>query len=352
MSRFFSERFAGLQPYTPGEQPTDKSLIKLNTNEAPYPPAPQVAQALTSGVIDDTRLYGDPNCTKLKQALARQCGVEVSNVFVGNGSDEVLSFCFMAFCDKKVGVSYPDISYGFYSVYAELYGLASKEIPLMADLTIRASDYFNSGSMVVIANPNAPTGLALSKKELEEIAKANPNNVVVIDEAYVDFGGDSCIELTKIYHNLLVVQTFSKSRSFAGGRLGYAIGSPELIEDLEKLRFSTNPYNISSLAAAAGLAALSNQEYYGNNVKRIIQIRDNFILKIKKLGFECKDSKTNFIFPKHPKLTGTEVYHGLRQRGILVRHFPNPRIEDYVRITIGTDEQMEAVLSALKEMVE
>ena len=270
---------------------------------------------------------------------------------VGNGSDEILSFVFMAFCDKNAGVSYPDISYGFYPVYADLYGIAKSEIPLRADLTIRVKDYCNSGTTVVIANPNAPTGICLSLADIETIVKSNPNNVVVIDEAYIDFGGESCIFLTAKYNNLLVVQTFSKSRSLAGARLGYAIGSAELIADLEKLRYSTNPYNVNRLTLLAGRAAIDGQAYYDNNNSYIIKSREYTSKKLKEMGFEHMDSKANFIFARHPKLTGKEFYQGLRERGILVRHFDKPRISDYVRITVGTKDQMDSLLNSLKEML-
>ena len=352
MSKFFSRRFSQLKPYVPGEQLREEGIIKLNTNEFPYPPAPQAAQILSGGVSEQIRLYGDPNCSGLKTALAEQYGVSQQNIFVGNGSDEVLSFCFMAFCDGDVGVSYPDISYGFYSVYSELYGLRSREIPLTKNLEIRPEDYFQSEGAVVIANPNAPTGLSLSKLQIEEIVKNNPHHVVVIDEAYVDFGGESSVELIKKYDNLIVVQTFSKSRGFAGGRLGFAIADPGLIGDLEKLRFSTNPYNVNSLTAAMGVAILENQDYYDNLVNKTIQTRDDVVAELKNLGFICNNSKTNFVFAAHPQISGRDIYSALRQKKILVRHFASPRIDDYVRITIGTEEQMIKVLNALKEMVQ
>jgi len=351
MSRFLSDRFAQLKAYVPGEQPQDKSYIKLNTNESPYPPAPQVIEAISGNEINDLRLYSDPECKNLRKALACHYNVATENIMVGNGSDEILSFVFMAFCDKNTGVSYPDISYGFYPVYADLYGIAKSEIPLRADLTIRVKDYCNAGTTVVIANPNAPTGICLSLADIETIVKSNPNNVVVIDEAYIDFGGESCIFLTAKYNNLLVVQTFSKSRSLAGARLGYAIGSDELIADLEKLRYSTNPYNVNRLTLLAGRAAIDGQAYYDNKNSYIIKSREYTNKKLKEMGFDHMDSKANFIFARHPKLTGKEFYQGLRERGILVRHFDKPRISDYVRITVGTKDQMDSLLNSLKEML-
>lgn len=351
MSRFMSERFSSLKAYVPGEQPRDKSYIKLNTNESPYPPAPQVIEAINSKELEDLRLYSDPECKYLREALAKRYGVAPKNVMVGNGSDEILSFAFMAFCDKDMGVSYPDISYGFYPVFADIHGIPKREIPLRSDLAICVEAYYDAGTAIVIANPNAPTGICLPIADIEDIIKSNSNNVVVIDEAYIDFGGESCIPFTVKYDNLLVIQTYSKSRSLAGARLGYAIGNEELIEDLEKLRYSTNPYNVNRLTLLAGTAALIGQAYYDNNNREIIQTREYAILKLKRLGFEQTDSKANFIFARHPKLKGKELYQGLRERGILVRHFDKPRIADFVRITVGTKDQMDSLLIVLKEML-
>ena len=351
MSRFISERYAALKAYVPGEQPRDRSYIKLNTNESPYPPAPQVVEAINSRELEDLRLYSDPECKYLREALAKQYGVTPKNVLIGNGSDEILYFAFMAFCDKDSGVSYPDISYGFYPVFADVHGIAKRELPLHSNFSICAADYFNSGTMVVIANPNAPTGICLSLEDIESIVKANPDNVVLIDEAYIDFGGESCIPLTSKYDNLLVVQTYSKSRSLAGARLGYAIGNEELILDLDKLRYSTNPYNVNRLTLLAGTAALSEQSYYDRNNKEIVRTREYTNRNFENLGFIFTDSKANFIFARHPKLNGKELYQGLRERGILVRHFEKPRISDYVRISVGTKEEMDILLTSLKEML-
>ncbi len=351
MSRFLSDRFAQLKAYVPGEQPQDKSYIKLNTNESPYPPAPQVVEALSENEIDALRLYSDPECKQLRIALAKYYKVAPENIIVGNGSDEILSLAFMAFCDIKTGVSYPDISYGFYPVFANLYVISKREIPLRDDFSISVEDYCDVGTTVVIANPNAPTGICLLVADIETIVNANPNNVVVIDEAYIDFGGESCIPLIAKYDNLLVVQTYSKSRSLAGARLGYAIGNAELVTDLEKLRYSTNPYNVNRLTLLAGRAALDGQSYYDSNIKEIIQNREYASTKLKEMGFELTDSKANFAFVRHPKFTGKELYQGLRERGILVRHFDKPRITDFVRITIGTKDQMDSLLNSMKEML-
>lgn len=351
MSRFLSERFEKLCAYVPGEQPKDMEYIKLNTNESPYPPSPEVLRAVDENLLSGLRLYSDPECRRLREAIAKENGVSLENVFLGNGSDEVLSFIFMAYCDNKTGVSYPDISYGFYSVYSDLYGLSKNEVPLREDFSIDPRDYMNLGSTVVIANPNAPTGLCLSLEDIEKIAKSNPHNLVAIDEAYVDFGGDSGIELTKSCDNLLVVRTFSKSRSLAGARLGFAIGNPELIADLEKLRYSTNPFNVNSLSLAVGLAALEGKDYYDRIIYDIIQARECAAQKMREMGFDLTESRGNFLFAKHANLSGIELYLGLKSRGILVRHFKKPRIDDYIRITVGTPRQMDVMLCALKEML-
>jgi len=351
MSRFLSERFIDLKAYVPGEQPQDFNYIKLNTNESPYPPAPQVIDALNREESANLRLYSDPECLALRKSLADYYGVTTKNIIIGNGSDEILSFIFMAFCDSKTGVSYPDISYGFYPVFADLYGLKKNEIPVREDFSVCAEDYGDAGSTVVIANPNAPTGMCLSVKDIEKILKSNPDNIVAIDEAYVDFGGTSCIPLTRKYDNLLVIQTYSKSRSLAGARLGYAIGNEALIEDLDKLRYSTNPYNVNRLTLLAGRAAVEGQAYYDDNNGEIIRTREYSCKKLGEMGFVPTDSKANFIFVKHPKLQGKEIYQGLRDRGILVRYFAKPRISDYVRISIGTRDQMESLINAFKEML-
>lgn len=351
MSEYFSKRLSGLVAYVPGEQPKDNQYIKLNTNESPYPPSPAVTAAIGSQEIENLRLYGDPECSVLRKTLADYYGVEIDNVFIGNGSDEILSFAFMAFCDDATGVSYPDISYGFYPVYADLYGIAKNVILLREDFTVAPEDYFDLGTTIVIANPNAPTGICLSVADIESIVKANPKNLVIIDEAYVDFGGESAIPLTKEYPNLLVTQTYSKSRNFAGGRLGMAFGNKKLIEDLEKIRFSTNPYNVSRLTLLAGTAAINDQAYYDNCNQEIIRIREYLTAQLRELGFYVLDSKANFVFATSPELTGEAIYRGLRERGILVRWFNKPRISNFVRITIGTQQQMNELIKAVKEML-
>ena len=351
MSTFFSSYLANLSPYTPGEQPQDKKYVKLNTNESPYPPSPGVAAVLNSQEAADLRLYSDPECKELKKALAGYYGVEPENVYVGNGSDEALNFAFLAYATDGRGVAFADITYGFYPVFADLYHIPVQIVPLKADFSLDPKDYYGLNKTIVIANPNAPTGLALSRGEMEGIVKANPDSVVVVDEAYVDFGAESCVELTKQYPNLLVVQTYSKSRSMAGARLGYAIGNAELIRDLETVKFSTNPYNVNRLTLKAGAAAIAQQDYYTENCKKIMDTRAYTKEQLEKLGFTVLDSKSNFLFAKKPGVDGGAIYRGLKDRGVLVRHFDKDPIRDYNRITIGTREQMDILLSKLEELL-
>ena len=352
MSRFLSSKYRNLEAYTPGEQPRDMKYIQLNTNESPYPPSKKVVDALSSDEVLKLNLYSDPTCRGLKTAIAELYSVDYENVFVSNGSDDILNFSFMAFCEgEKKGVKFPEISYGFYSVYAELHGAAYKAIPLKDDFSIDISDYMSNDSTVVIANPNAPTGIALTLDEIEKIVKANPDNLVLIDEAYVDFGGESAVELTKKYSNLLVVCTFSKSRSLAGARLGFAIANKEIIADLEKIKYSTNPYNINRLSLIAGEMAIRDNDYYMDNCKKIMATREYTQGKLLELGFEVTDSKANFIFAKSEKIGGKELYLKLKERGILVRHFDKEKIKDYNRITVGTQEEMEVLISAITEIL-
>ena len=352
MSRFLNTKYLKLEAYTPGEQPTDMKYIKLNTNESPFPPSAGVIKAVSVEQVGALNLYPDPTCKKLKDKLAELFGVENENIFVSNGSDDILNFSFMAFCqDSKTKVRFPEISYGFYSVYAELHGVEYTAVPLCDDFSIDPSDYMKNDSTVVIANPNAPTGLALSIEDVEGIVKANPDHLVLIDEAYVDFGAQSAVELTKLYDNLLVVGTFSKSRSMAGARLGYAVANKAIIEDLEKIKFSTNPYNINRLTLVAGEAALCENDYYMDNCKKIIESREYTKQALGELGFVTTDSKANFIFAKSDRISGEELYLKLKSKGILVRHFKKESIKEYNRITIGTQAQMEAFVGAVKEIL-
>lgn len=349
MSKFLSDNLKKIESYTPGEQPQDKSYIKLNTNESPYPPSNGVIKAITEKEIEDLRLYCDPECKKLRKAVADCYDVAPQNVFLSNGSDDILNFSFLAYGQK--GVAFADITYGFYSVFAELYGLDTKVIPLKEDFTIDTDSFCGLNCLVVIANPNAPTGIELPLKEIEKIVVSNPDSVVLIDEAYVDFGGTSCVELTKKYNNLLCVCTFSKSRSMAGARLGFAIGNSELISDLEKIKYSTNPYNINRLTQIAGTKAIEENGYYMDNCKKIIANREYTVLELESLGFSVLKSKANFIFTKSDKISGLELYERLKEKGVLIRHFEKPRIKDYNRITIGSETEMKAFVSAVKAIL-
>ncbi len=350
MSRFLKKRYSSLEVYTPGEQPRDKKYIKLNTNESPFPPSDGVVKAVSENEVRDLRLYSDPTANALKAALAELHGVKKDNIFLSNGSDDILNFSFMAFTEK--GAMFPEISYGFYSVFAELHGIDYCTVPLKSDFSIDPTDYKGDGKMVVIANPNAPTGLCLTLSDVEEILKANPTSVVVIDEAYVDFGGESCYPLISKYKNLLVVQTFSKSRSMAGARLGFAIADEELIADLERIKYSTNPYNINRLTMVAGVAAVKDNDYYMQNCKKIIENRDYTTRELKALGFYVIPSKANFIFAKSDKISGEEFYLKLKEKGILVRHFSKDIIKDFNRITIGSREEMETFIKVTKQILE
>ena len=350
MSKFFSEKFAALTPYTPGEQPRDMQYVKLNTNESPFPPSPKVAQAVAaeSGKL---QLYSDPESTALRAKLAEVYGVKPAQVIVSNGSDEVLNFAFMAFADGKSPLAFPEISYGFYPVFAQLNRIPYTQVPLKADFSIDPADYMGIHKTVVIANPNAPTGMCLSLAEIEGIVRSNPDNVVIIDEAYVDFGGDSAVKLVDKYENLLVVQTFSKSRSMAGARLGFAIGSEQLIADLNTIRYSTNPYNVNRMTEFAGAAALEENDYYMANAKTVMANRAWTVAELEKLGFTVLPSKANFIFAKSDKVDGEVLYKELKAKGVLVRHFTKERIAPFVRITIGTMEQMEILIAKIKEIL-
>lgn len=351
MSRFLSARFQALEAYVPGEQPQDMQYIKLNTNESPFPPAPAVREALNAAEIDRLNLYPDPEGRALREKLADFYGVGVENVFLANGSDELLNFFFMAFCDRDRPVAYPAVSYGFYPVYASLYGLPAREVPLREGFRLEPADYCGIGKNVVIANPNAPTGRAIGAADIARIAESNPDHVVLIDEAYIDFGGESCLPLIQTYDNLLICQTFSKFRSLAGGRLGFALASKGLIADLEKIKYSVNSYNISRLTTVAALATLDSNDYYVENSKKIQANRAYTTAELEKLGFETLPSLANFIFARCPKVEGGALYRGLKARGVLVRHWDKPEIADWLRVTIGTREQMDIFLDKVREIV-
>ena len=349
MSRFFSEKFASLMPYVPGEQPKERQYVKLNTNESPFPPSPGV-EAAVAEQAGKLQLYSDPECVGLRRKLAEIYGVKPTQVIVTNGSDEVLNFAFMAYGDAEHPMAFADITYGFYPVFAQLNGIPYELIPLKADFTMDPEDYIGICKTIVIANPNAPTGLAMSLQDIERILISNPDNVVIIDEAYVDFGGESAVSLVDRYENLLVTQTFSKSRSMAGARLGFGIGSEKLIADLNTIRYSTNPYNVNRMTEKAGTAALEENEYYLKNCETIRCNRKLTEESLKKLDFEVIPSLANFVFAKASWIGGGNLYRKLKERGILVRHFDKERIRDYVRITVGTAEQMEMLFAAIKEI--
>lgn len=350
MSEFLSKRLNALTPYKAGEQPQDKKYIKLNTNESPFPPSP-FAERLARESAGDMYLYPDPEYSSLCKIAAEKFGVKESEILFTNGSDEALSFAFIAFCDKETPAVFPDITYGFYPVFADINCVPKTEIPLKEDYTIDIADYFNAKGTVFIANPNAPTGIALSKADIEKILAKNPDNVVVIDEAYVDFGGESCVGLIKKFDNLIVTQTFSKSRSLAGARLGMAFAAEKLINDLKTVKFSTNPYNVSRFTQAAGIGALVDEEYFNENCAKIVKTRETFVGKLKESGFTVLPSKTNFVFAKSDKVGGKELYSTLKNRGILVRHFDKPRLKDFVRITIGGAEDMEKTARTISEIL-
>ena len=348
MSRFFTEKYASLTPYTPGEQPKDMQYVKLNTNESPFAPSSGVTKAVAEQ-CGKLQLYSDPESTVLRTKLAEVYGVKPSQVVVTNGSDEVLNFAFMAFADE---IAFPDITYGFYPVFAELNHIPYQEIPLKADFSIDPDDYVNLNKTIVIANPNAPTGLCLSLADIERIVRSNPDNVVIIDEAYVDIGADSAVRLVDKYENLLVTQTFSKSRSMAGARLGFGIGNEKLIEDLNTIRYSTNPYNVNRMTEAAGAAALADNGYYLANCRTIMENRAWTTAELQALGFTVLPSKANFVFAKSEKIDGEKLYLELKKRGVLIRHFTKAQIRDYNRITIGTKEQMQTLIGTIKDILE
>lgn len=351
MSRFLNKKYRTLEAYVPGEQPQDKKYIKLNTNESPYPPPEGVLSAITAREIADLRLYPDPDCRILRSKLAERYGLKPENIYVANGSDDILNFAFMAFSGEGSKAVFPEISYGFYPVFARLNGVEIKEIPLKDDFSIEPSDYFDAGGMVVIANPNAPTGIALGLEDISRILDANRDNVVLIDEAYVDFGACSALSLLDRYENLLVVRTFSKSRSMAGARLGFAMAHPALIDDLNRIKYSTNPYDINRLTQIAGASAIDSDQYYEGCCKAIASTRERIAAELKNRGFEVVPSVTNFLFIRTDALNGRELYERLKERGILIRHFSKEKIKDYNRVTIGTDDEMDIFLQRIDEIL-
>lgn len=350
MSRFFSKKYSSLEAYVPGEQPRDMKYIKLNTNESPYP----VSEKVSLSVKESTKhlnLYSDPECAGLREKASEVFGVKMERLLMTNGSDEALNFAFMAFCDDEHPIVFPDITYGFYPVFAQLNSIPYEQIPLDENLKIRVENYEAINKNIVIANPNAPTGICLLLEQIETIVKTNPNNVVIVDEAYVDFGAESAIPLTEKYDNLLVVGTFSKSRSMAGARLGFAIGNEELINDLNTIKYSTNPYNVNTMTAAAGVAVLDENDRYMAFCKEIAETRAFTKKELEKLGFFVTDSKANFLFAKSDRISGEKLYLELKKQGVLIRHFKTERIKDFNRITIGTKEQMKVFLEKVENIL-
>ena len=352
MSRFLSPTLAAVTPYTPGEQPQDQQYIKLNTNESPYLPSPAVIAAVSEHEVEKLRLYSDPACADLLKAAAAHFGLQPEQIMPGNGSDENLFFALRAFCDADHPLAYADITYGCYGVWCGLMHIPSHIIPLKEDFTLAPKDYYGLNQTIVIANPNAPTGIALPRAEIEGILKANPNNVVIVDEAYVDFGGESCVPLIDRYENLLVVQTFSKSRQLAGARLGLAMGNAKLIADLNRVKFSLNPYNINRLTLKAGQAALEDTAYFDTTRAAIVETRSWTRQQLEARGFTVLDSRSNFLFASTARQDGGTLYRKLKENGVLVRHFDAPRIRSWLRITIGTPAQMQALLAALDKILE
>ena len=352
MSKYLSPRLSAVTPYTPGEQPQDQQYIKLNTNESPYLPSPAVVAAVSEHEVEKLRLYSDPACTDLLRMAAAHFGLKPEQIMPGNGSDENLFFALRAFCDEQHPLAYADITYGCYGVWCGLMHIPSHVLPLKEDFTLDPKDYYGLGETIVIANPNAPTGLALPRSAIEGILKANPDNVVIVDEAYVDFGGESCVPLIDQYDNLLVVQTFSKSRQLAGARLGLAMGNAALIADLNRVKFSLNPYNINRLTLKAGAAALEDTTYFEKTRAAIIETREQTKAALRARGFAVLDSRSNFLFASTERKDGGALYRTLKEKGVLVRHFDAPRIANWLRITIGTPEQMQVLLNKLDEILE
>ena len=355
MSRYWSDVVKGLTPYVPGEQPKLANLVKLNTNENPYGPSPRALEAIRAATDDGLKLYPDPNAETLKRAIADHHGLEIGNVFVGNGSDEVLAHVFLGLLKHASPILFPDITYSFYPVYCGLYQVAYETVPLLADFSIRVADYARSPGAqaggIIFPNPNAPTGRQLPLADIESLLQANPDCVVVIDEAYIDFGGDSAIPLTTRYPNLLVVQTLSKSRSLAGLRVGFAVGHADLIEALERVKNSFNSYPLDRLAIAGAVAAFEDREYFEQTCRAVIATREKLVAELEELGYEVIPSTANFVFARHPRHDAEKSALALRQRSIIVRHFNLPRIDQYLRITVGTDAQCSALIGALKEIV-
>ena len=351
MSRYWSALVRDLKPYVPGEQPRIADLVKLNTNENPYGPSPRAMAAIAAEASETLRLYPDPEATALREALTRYHGVEPGQVFVGNGSDEVLAHAFAALLKHDRPLLFPDITYSFYPVYCRLFGIAFETLPLDEAFAVRRSDYERPAGAIILPNPNAPTGVALPRSEIEALLKAQPDVPVVIDEAYVDFGAESAIPLVAAHPNLLVVRTMSKSRALAGLRVGYAIGGAELIEALVRVKDSFNSYPLGRTAQAAAIASIEDEAYFQDRRSAVIASRGRMERELARLGFEVLPSAANFVFARHPDHQGAALAQALRERAVLVRHFAAPRISDHLRITVGTDQQIDRLIGALSEII-
>ena len=358
MSKFWNDKIKEIEPYTPGEQPKDKKYIKLNTNENPYPPSAKVIEKIKSMNLEDLKLYPDPDVAELRKVIAEYFSNKINDkithkqVFIGNGSDEVLAFIFMTFFNAEDKVYYPDITYSFYPVYADLFNVKEIKIPLNDNFEIEIQKYFGLDGHIIITNPNAPTSIALKLDEIEEIVKNNSNQLIIVDEAYVDFGAESAVKLINKYDNVLVVQTFSKSRSMAGTRLGYALGCESIIEGLNRLKFSFNSYTIDRISIEAGIESFKDNEYFEKTNAKIIQTREKTSEKLKKLGFKVLNSSANFIFISHKDIYAGDLYKELKENGVLVRYFSKDRIDNYLRVTIGTDEEMEIFIEKLEKLLQ
>lgn len=351
MKTFWSQKIKDMVPYVPGEQPKNRTFIKLNTNENPYPPSPAAVEAMKEAIGDGLRLYPDPDTTALCDELADVLGIDASHIFCGNGSDEVLAFAFQAFFDTDKVIAFPDITYGFYPVYAEFFGMTYREIPLTEEFAIRPEDYIGDFGGIIFPNPNAPTGRELSLFSIATILEANPNCVVIVDEAYVDFGAQTAVELLNQYENLLIIRTLSKSRSLAGLRVGFALGHPNLIAGLNCVKNSFNSYAVDSVAIAGGTAALADRNYFAATTVKIVRTREMTVTRLIGMGFSVGSSAANFIFVTHPKKSAKELLDGLREEGILVRWWNKPRIDNHLRITIGTKEEMITLCETLEKLL-
>jgi len=351
MSQYWSEIVHKLTPYVPGEQPKVANLIKLNTNENPYPPSPKAIAAMQTACSNALKLYPDPDSSALKQTIANQLNLETNQVFVGNGSDEVLAHTFQALLKHKEPLLFPNITYSFYPVYCGLFNINYKTVPLNENFEINTSDYNQANGGIIFPNPNAPTGIGLGLSRIEALLKQNTQSVVVVDEAYIDFGGESAVSLINQYANLLVVQTLSKSRSLAGIRVGFAMGHPDLIEALVRVKDSFNSYPLDSLATVGAIAAIEDKAYFLSNCQKIIATRTQLISDLKELGLTVLPSQANFIFASHPTIDATELAQALRQSSIIVRHFRDPSIEQFLRITIGTDAECAQLVQSLASII-